>query len=124
MRIVHTFWVLALLVALASASQDIDIPLQEYGFTIGDQSGSMHLEFVIDLLCTHFMDFRYRLKTSILAMEISYEAISPSHKSHKIHLSVQSPTLPFLRCKNNSRILLHLTKIRRNHSEKLYGLYL
>lgn len=44
--------VLTLLILGTHSSQDIEIPMREYGFTIGDPNGSLHLQFVLDFQCT------------------------------------------------------------------------
>lgn len=58
-----------LLISLGFASQDIDIPDREYGFTIGDRSGNLHIEFVMDLLCKSNSNVRYRFKIKVCFVE-------------------------------------------------------
>ncbi len=43
--------VLLLLFVISNADQEVPLRKGEYGFTVGDQQGNLHIDFFFDLLC-------------------------------------------------------------------------
>lgn len=52
MIIKYPILILSLLLAFSNCAQDVPIQAKEYGFTVGDPYGTLHIQFFLDFQCT------------------------------------------------------------------------
>lgn len=60
MFIKYPILALSLLLIIANCSQDVPIQAKEYGFTVGDPYGTLHIQFFLDFLCMQYIKQRQR----------------------------------------------------------------
>jgi hypothetical protein len=93
MLIKYPLIVLALLITLTHSSQDVPIQAGGYGFSVGDNLGTLHIQFFIDFQCTHYPILGPDSKNSYNTWSIVRKTISLL--DYRVKLTYQFIPLPF-----------------------------
>lgn len=81
------------LITFTICSQDVPIYPNQYGFSVGDQYGTLHIQFFLDFQCTFTYSIGPDSKDSFIAWTNVRKAVSL--QQNKVKLTFQFNPLPY-----------------------------